>query len=488
VVEGSVRKLDDILRLNVQLVSTESGAQLWADRFDEPVKDLSAGQEEIVQQIGQAMGVALIDIESARSKRERPTNPDAFDLVLRARAVENQTYSDERLAAARALYERALQLDRDSVDAKARLADTLLDSFTTIDMQPDDGTLERVAKLVEDLASLHPDAHEVLHLRAYLPRVQQRWPEAIAASERLIELYPNDEFGYNNLAACKLATGAAAEAIPLLEQSIRLSPRHPALDNRYERVAFATLLLGRNEETIVWEQRALAANPDARARERSRRYLMLAAAFALAGHREDAHRAIAEANRLWPYATVRSMAPTNPSSPVLATQVERIREGLRLAGLRDHAEEDADFHIASDDKLTDQFAGPTPTTMPGASTIRTTDLAAFLAKHQPIVIDTALYSWGRSIPGAIGLRSAGVGGSLSGSLQTRLGLEMQALTHGDRSLPIVAVGFNAERFDGRNLALRLVALGYTQVYWYRGGREAWEVNGLPETEFSVQDW
>jgi len=53
---------------------------------------------------------------------------------------------------------------------------------------------------------------------------------------------------------------------------------------------------------------------------------------------------------------------------------------------------------------------------------------------------------------------------------------------------IVAVGWNSERFGGRNLALCLVALGYTQVYWYRGGREAWEVAGLPETEVDVQDW
>ena len=72
--------------------------------------------------------------------------------------------------------------------------------------------------------------------------------------------------------------------------------------------------------------------------------------------------------------------------------------------------------------------------------------------------------------------------------QDRLGRKMQQLTGGDRDMPIVTMGFNAERFQGRNLALRLVALGYTNVYWYRGGREAWEVAGLPETELDVQDW
>ncbi len=83
VLEGSVRKLGDALRVNAQLVATETGAHLWADRFDQNLDDLSAGQEEIVDRIGQTLNVALTDLESARSKRERPTNPDAFDLILR---------------------------------------------------------------------------------------------------------------------------------------------------------------------------------------------------------------------------------------------------------------------------------------------------------------------------------------------------------------------------------------------------------------------
>jgi rhodanese-related sulfurtransferase len=99
-----------------------------------------------------------------------------------------------------------------------------------------------------------------------------------------------------------------------------------------------------------------------------------------------------------------------------------------------------------------------------------------------------VYYWGRSIPGAIGLKYAGYGGSYSDAHQDRLRAKMQALTSGDLSKPIVTVGWNSERFDGRNLALRLVALGYTNVHWYRGGREAWEVNGLPETEIDVQEW
>ena len=136
----------------------------------------------------------------------------------------------------------------------------------------------------------------------------------------------------------------------------------------------------------------------------------------------------------------------------------------------------------------DEFAGRTPTEAPGVTTIRTADLSRLLAEARPVVIDTVTNSWGRSLPGAVGLRFAGLGGRLADAAQDHLRAKMQQLTAGDLRRPIVAVGWNSERFDGRNLALRLAALGYTHVYWYRGGREAWEVVGLPETKLDVQEW
>ncbi|HEY2621406.1 MAG TPA: hypothetical protein VGI78_29005, partial [Acetobacteraceae bacterium] len=77
------------------------------------------------------------------------------------------------------------------------------------------------------------------------------------------------------------------------------------------------------------------------------------------------------------------------------------------------------------------------------------------------------YTWGVSIPGAVGLTFAGLGGDFTDELQDRLRSKLHELTGRDLDRPIVAVGWNPERFDGRNLALRLVALGYTRVYWYR---------------------
>jgi hypothetical protein len=168
--------------------------------------------------------------------------------------------------------------------------------------------------------------------------------------------------------------------------------------------------------------------------------------------------------------------------------MRHFQDGLRLAGERDHADEDAEFGVPTDGTLHSNQAGLTPKDAPGVKVIRTAELARFLTEGRPVIVDTMKNSWGRSLPGAIGLRYAGVGGSFDDAGQDHLRSKMNSLTGGDLTKPIVAVGLNSERFDSRNLSLRLAALGYTQVYWYRGGREAWEVADLPEAPLDVQEW
>jgi adenylate cyclase len=139
VVEGSVRFLGSALRLNVSLTSTETEAQLWADRFDRQLQDIGAEHNEIVSRICNALDIKLFDIEGTRSVRDRPSNPDAFDLILRARALDYQPHSSTRTAERQKLYELALELDPNSVPAMTGLALTLLDRST---MAFDDGTVD----------------------------------------------------------------------------------------------------------------------------------------------------------------------------------------------------------------------------------------------------------------------------------------------------------------------------------------------------------
>lgn len=488
VVEGSTQRLGGTVRVNVQLVATETGMHLWADCFDQQLHDPGVGQEAIVRRIVQTLNVAVTDIEVARSKRERPTNPDSPDLILYAQSLVLHTMGLREHAERMALSERALQLDPNSIVAMMGLSDELINAMLNFGISNGDD-LERAAKLIADAAAINPNDPRVLAQIAYLARAQERYTEALSAYRRVLDYDPNYNVAYKQIGKLLTYTGRAEEAVPMIEESIRRDPW--SWDNwaRCGELSWALLMLGRDEEAIVWAHRALAANPSNVPFIFARFNLRLAAAHARLRQFNEAYRALAEVNRIWPYATVRSISPGEiPFNSVYGAQIERFQAALRLAGLRDHAEEDADFDVAPDGMMHADLAGPTPTTVPGAATIRTAELEWLVAERKPIVIDTLLFSWGRSIPGAIGLKNAGWGGSTSDTMQNRLRRKVQHLTKGDLATPIVSVGFNSERFDGHNLALRLAELGYTQVYWYRGGREAWEVAGKPEDVLRPADW
>jgi TolB-like protein/class 3 adenylate cyclase/tetratricopeptide (TPR) repeat protein len=488
-VEGSVRKVGSSLRVTVQLVSTETGAHLWASEINANATAGAPGQDEIAWRMSQEVFRRLVDIESARGARERPGNPDATDILLQAWALHNRPPNSQQWSELIALYERAVQLDPSLPEALAGLATVLLDSLSGFDDPNAAATIDRAAALVTRAESIQPEQFYVMSARGYLLRFEGHGPEAIATFQRIIDLYPVNGSSYHMLATNLLWVGRAAEAVSNEQRAIQLDPHNPYLWIRELRLSEASLFLGQYDEAVAWGQRSLAAHPGGSLWFHAGRYAEIAAAHALAGRTGEAHAAAAEASRLRPTMTVRSWgneAGPYLANPVFAAQIAHVQEGMRLAGLRDHADEDADFGVVTDDALHTHDEAATPTTAPGARTIRTADLVAFQKQHKLLVLDVS--GWGKSIPGAIGLRGGGIGGTTSDPFQARLGRKMEELTHGDRTVPIAAMAWNADRYSGRNLALRLVALGYTDVTWYRGGREAWEVAGQPEAEISAQVW
>ena len=487
VLEGSVRRIEDALRVNVQLVSAETGTHLWSDRFDEPIGELSLGQEQIVMRMRDELGITLVEIENARSLRERPADPDAFDLILQARSIQRLPPTPESDGQVLALLQRALSLDPNSVYAMTYIVfylagDAINNGWRTFEK------LQRAERLITEARALAPDSEMVLNTYVKWLRAVGRCPQAIEITERAIQTDPNRTRVwtgiYNELARCKMMLGDAEAAVSLHEQADRLNPRSTFKFQRYAQRGLAMLLLGRDQEAVAFLERSLAMHPVDYA---GLRYRRLAAAYALVGREAQAKHALEEADRLWPYDTVRSNFAEYPST-VYAKQMQHFQAGLRLAGERDHADEDADFGVLADSALHSEAAGHTPMSAPGATTVRTPELVRLLADARPVVIDAVGRSGSASIPGAVGLKFAGLGGSLTDQAQERLRSKLHDLTGGNLNRPIVAVGWNSERFGGRNLALRLVALGYTHVHWYRGGREAWEVAGLAETEVDFQHW
>src|SRR4051794_21376642 len=255
--KGTVRKLGAVLRVNVQLIGTEGGANLWADRADEPSDSSSAGQEAVVARLGETLRVALMDIESVRSKRDRPEKPDALDLIIQARSLYLHDTGPRQQAERISLLERALQLDATSILALTELAGELIRATS---YNRGDG-LERAANLLRAAAAINPNHPLVLGSNAYLLDVQGRNAEAVSAYQRIVDEFPDDISALTSLAGCLTVAGRSEEAVPLLEAAIRRGPRHPRAWSRYRLLGRAFLYLERNEEAIFWTKRALAANP-----------------------------------------------------------------------------------------------------------------------------------------------------------------------------------------------------------------------------------
>ena len=488
-VEGSVRKVESTLRVTVQLVSTETGNQISADHFGAGRDGVSYNADDIVRQIVNRLLQVVIETESARGARERPTNPDATDLLLQANSLDYGPLNPQQLNQKIELLERAEKLNPSSVEILATLGEALL--MTVAPNPAEDPTapekISRVEELDRRALQLRPNYPYVLTTHLQLLFMQNRCRELIPTARRTMSLYPHVNTAPTFLGICLLLDGQAAEAIPSFEQVLRTNPRHPGTYLRYRFVGFANLFLGRYDEAILSFNRSMGAKPDETARSCGETLAGLAAAQALAGQDAEARTSAAEATRVWPTITARGYYPYKIGSPIHAEQVERMRRGLWLAGIRDHANENADFGIASDNVLHSEYEAPTPTSLAGAKTIGTADLTALIQLRKPLILDVT-YPWGSSISGAVGLWGGGVAGSTSDAFQERMGRVMQLLSRGDKAMPIVTVSWNSERYQGRNLSLRLVALGYSEVYWYRGGREAWAAAGLPQSEIAMQEW
>ena len=309
-VTGSVRRIGATLRVNAQLISTESGAQLWSDRFDQAISDLARGQERIVLRLRAALAVGLTDIEARRSARERPTNPDAFDLDP-AGAGRAQPDRSRQIPLLRQCVFSNLHCNMIRTPSRPSPGRQLpwpkAPWFTTQRMR---WIARRITWSARAGSSRTPSGSS--DTRVFLLRVQERWSELPEAAERLIEAYPNSENGYNHLALVRIYQGRLEEAIPLLEASMRLSPRNPIIYFREWRMALVMVLLGRHEEAIAWAKRA--ANPGAPARWRATSLLIQAAASAQMGELLAARLAVREAQRLWPLDTVRTRYVEGPAS------------------------------------------------------------------------------------------------------------------------------------------------------------------------------
>jgi TolB-like protein/Tfp pilus assembly protein PilF len=323
VLEGSVQRSGNQVRINTQLVDAETGGHLWAERFDRDIGNLFTLQNEITSRIARALQLQL-PIAEAR----RPTdNPDALDYMLRGRAVLARPVSKENYDEAVTLFETALALDPKAGDAAAWLAVALavrvideLSVFPDVD-------LRRAEQLAVQALAASPDSPMAHHARGQVLRAQSRCKEAIPEFETAIALDRSRAPAYANVGWCKFLTGSVDDAIPYFEQAIRISPYGPGIALWYGRIGVMKLLQSHTDEAIVWLEKANSEN----ARLASVQ-AYLAAAYALKGDTVRARAALAEAQRL--SSAYSSLASVEKSIWYDNPEVRALAEATYFPGLR----------------------------------------------------------------------------------------------------------------------------------------------------------
>jgi TolB-like protein/Flp pilus assembly protein TadD len=331
VIEGSLHRSGNEIRIDVELIEARSGRHLWTERFKLERDEIAAWQEEIVGRIANALNFRLARIETERTLRERRDYPDAYDLTTQGWALIYTAKSPENYDAARKLFRQALGRNPESANALAGLgwssAISVLNGWSTSPAA--DVAVAEAA--VAQLLVIDPNHVVGHHVRGFLLRLQRRTSAAREAFLTAAALNPNFAPACAQLGVTEIESGRPEEAINWIERAIRLSPRDPDHSLWLSFIGIAELHRGRLQEAVFFLGRALevdTSTPTAVQRA------YLASALMLVGRMTGGRAALAEFRKAKPLATIASLrAAARSTDAVFIAQQERFFEGLRMAGL-----------------------------------------------------------------------------------------------------------------------------------------------------------
>ena len=258
VLEGSVQRGGNRLRVNVQLIDAETANHLWAERFDKPVADLFDMQDEVVSRLANTLNAQFMAVEARRAQGS--LRPDAMDLNFQGKACFNRGLTPENLEQARGFFERALALDPGNIEAlvgTARVDVSTAASLITDDRVSNFTKAEKVLTEVLSLAPQHALAHATLGL---VQMVTNRAAQGIAECEQALALDRNLAHAHALIGLGKNFLGRSAETEGHVREALRLSPRDTRVHLWMSFVGAAYLRLGADEEALAWFRRSLEVN------------------------------------------------------------------------------------------------------------------------------------------------------------------------------------------------------------------------------------
>jgi class 3 adenylate cyclase/TolB-like protein/Flp pilus assembly protein TadD len=327
VLEGSVRRLGEQVQVNVQLIDAESGAHIWADRFDTDRTNLAKAQSEITLRLAQTLRIELVTAIGRRIEQDNSVNLDANDLIMRGWASFYRPVSAATLQDAQHAFEQALRINPESVNARVGIA-TVLNEHLTLgwsrSREQDIGRSDQLLRDALDGDRSYSWAHQEL---GRVRRLQGRLIEAQIEFENAIALDRNNIRAVNQLAITLIYLGRPEAAIPHLHKVLQLDPRYQNAFYRFFWAGYCHLLLDRLDEAIDFFRKGRAADP-----QHWFLHSHLAAALALRGDTDEARTSLAEALRLEP--RIASITQNRDRDFPGSSQYAALREKTLFAGLR----------------------------------------------------------------------------------------------------------------------------------------------------------
>jgi TolB-like protein len=325
--EGSVQRGGNRLRVNVELIDTETGNHVWAERFDKPIADLFDMQDEIVARLANQLGTELVAAEARRA--EQAPSPNSMDLYFQGMLHANSGATPEYMARARDFFERALALDPGNVEAMVGTAN--VDTRSASYLMTDDRAVRLAAAeaTLTKVLSLAPN-HAMAHcLAGFVQIYSKRAAQGIAQCERALALDRNLALAHALIGFAKYVSGRGEETEAHVLEALRLSPRDSNANVWMVWAGSGKTQIGADEEAVSWLRRGLEAN-----RNLPIGHFFLAAALAAVGQEDEARAAAQAGLKLDPSFTIsRFRNSTASNNPTYLARRERVYEGMRQAGI-----------------------------------------------------------------------------------------------------------------------------------------------------------
>jgi len=324
VLEGSVRKAGDKVRVTAQLVDATTGHHLWAERYDRDLKDIFAIQDEITKKIITALQVELTEGEQAVIYARGTGNLEAYLKFLEAIEYGRRQNPDDNRKA-KSIIEESIALDPNYAAAYRLLgAFHMMDVWLGSTNSPKD-SLRRAVELSTKAIALDESLGMAHALLGHIYILMKDYERGIEEGQRAVEIEPNDADTHAYLGMGLTFADRPEEAIKVLKKAMRLNPKAPSW--YLHSLAGAYQNMGRYDEAIEWGKKAVDRNPN-----NLPAHLALAACYSLAGREEEAQAEAAQVLRINPKYSLERLAKTTPlKNPEVK---KRYIDALRKAGLK----------------------------------------------------------------------------------------------------------------------------------------------------------